>query len=265
MDVHKLASQVGAIGRTIADGLHIIICCDAADRHQGRILELAPAVGSDYRIADLVARGSDAADAAPNTSMAVRVGPVQSGGMRSRDQQSLITQLRRVPPRRGKGYKGMREFAVRTFCDDDAHVWVGEGDELPLASEADTLDRLLDRATAIAPLIAYEKGLIKKGDHVTPQSTLSPIANLRRAGGRSFDREVIRLLLRTHDAVSCALAKAAIRSGIVPSRSAASQSSLASRAVTRQTPSLCERACPVEKRPGQSYNFPRRGAFFYLS
>lgn len=66
----------------------------------------------------------------------------------------------------------MKEFTVRAFFDTEAQVWCGASEELPLRTEAPTLDRLLDRATEITPEIAVENGLIKKGDHLTIHLTV---------------------------------------------------------------------------------------------
>ena len=52
-------------------------------------------------------------------------------------------------------------------------MWCGTSEELPLRTEADTLENLLDRATAIAPEIAVENGLVKKGDRVTIHLTVN--------------------------------------------------------------------------------------------
>ena len=60
----------------------------------------------------------------------------------------------------------MRQFTVHAFFDAEAQEWCGASDELPLRTEAPTLDRLLERATELAPDIAVENGLVKKGDHV---------------------------------------------------------------------------------------------------
>jgi hypothetical protein len=58
----------------------------------------------------------------------------------------------------------MKEFTVHAFFDTEARAWCGFNEELPLRSEADTLDHLLDTALAIAPEIGAENGLVSKGD-----------------------------------------------------------------------------------------------------
>ncbi|MGH6988396.1 MAG: DUF1902 domain-containing protein [Stellaceae bacterium] len=50
--------------------------------------------------------------------------------------------------------------------DPEAKVWVGSNDELPLTTEAPTLDALLDRVMAIAPEIAALNGPVASGDQV---------------------------------------------------------------------------------------------------
>jgi hypothetical protein len=60
----------------------------------------------------------------------------------------------------------MKEFTVHAFFDAEANVWVGENEELPLTTEADTLEHLLNRAAAVAPDIAVENGLAAPGEHL---------------------------------------------------------------------------------------------------
>jgi len=66
----------------------------------------------------------------------------------------------------------MKEFTVHAFFDAQARVWCGASEELPLRTEADTLEHLLDRAAEIAPEIAIENGLVQKGDRVTIHLTV---------------------------------------------------------------------------------------------
>lgn len=60
----------------------------------------------------------------------------------------------------------MRTFHVTAEWDGEAGVWVATSDDLPgLVSEAETLERLLDRVKAVAPeLIADNGHLIADGD-----------------------------------------------------------------------------------------------------
>ncbi len=61
----------------------------------------------------------------------------------------------------------MKRFTVHAFYDAEAKVWCGSSEELPLTTEADTLDNLLARAVEIAPEIALLNGLAQDGEEVT--------------------------------------------------------------------------------------------------
>lgn len=55
----KRPPQVGTLGTTIADGLHLTIVCDAIGCHHRKTVDLEALrrdLGEDYRIADFVAR-----------------------------------------------------------------------------------------------------------------------------------------------------------------------------------------------------------------
>lgn len=59
-----------------------------------------------------------------------------------------------------------KHFDVHAAWDAEASVWWGSNDELPLATEAPTLEGLLDRVLAVAPEIAIENGLAAIGDEI---------------------------------------------------------------------------------------------------
>jgi hypothetical protein len=60
----------------------------------------------------------------------------------------------------------MREFIVRAEFDPDAGVWWASNDDLPLTTEAPSLDQLMARVMAIAPEIAEANGHAKRGEHL---------------------------------------------------------------------------------------------------
>lgn len=60
----------------------------------------------------------------------------------------------------------MKQFAVYAKFDTEAKVWCGSNAELPLTTEASTLDKLLTRAAKIAPEIAVMNGLAESGEPV---------------------------------------------------------------------------------------------------
>jgi hypothetical protein len=70
----------------------------------------------------------------------------------------------------------MRQFTVHAEFDAEAKVWCGSNDELPLTTEAPTLDQLLARAAEIAPEIAVMNGLIKRGEEIKIHITAERVA-----------------------------------------------------------------------------------------
>jgi Domain of unknown function (DUF1902) len=50
------------------------------------------------------------------------------------------------------------EVPVNLFLDADGDRWIAESDDLPIATEADTLDSLIERVWLIAPEIAELNG-----------------------------------------------------------------------------------------------------------
>jgi hypothetical protein len=77
--------QVGTIGSTIADGLHMTIVCDAIGCHNRKTVDLEALrleLGEDYRIADFVARAKCSKCGAKWPKLPVKVGAIHTGGMR---------------------------------------------------------------------------------------------------------------------------------------------------------------------------------------
>lgn len=70
----------------------------------------------------------------------------------------------------------MKQFVVHAHFDDEANVWCGSSEELPLTTEADTLDHLLARALEIGPEIALLNGLAERGEEVSIQITADKVA-----------------------------------------------------------------------------------------
>ena len=60
----------------------------------------------------------------------------------------------------------VRHFDIKAAWDSEAGVWWGLNDELPLTTEAPTLEDLLARVLKIAPEIAVENRLAPDGDEV---------------------------------------------------------------------------------------------------
>lgn len=58
----------------------------------------------------------------------------------------------------------MREFTVHAEFDAEAGVWLGSNEDLPLTTEAPSLDALLTRILEIAPEIAVMNGLTRAGE-----------------------------------------------------------------------------------------------------
>lgn len=62
-----------------------------------------------------------------------------------------------------------QRYAIHAAWDAEAGCWCGHNDELPLTTEAATLDELLTRVLVIAPEIAVENGLVVIGDEIEIQ------------------------------------------------------------------------------------------------
>ena len=60
-----------------------------------------------------------------------------------------------------------RVFIVRAEWDDEARVWWGRNDAIPLATEAKTFDALVRRVMRIAPQMIALNRVAKPGDTVT--------------------------------------------------------------------------------------------------
>jgi Domain of unknown function (DUF1902) len=50
-------------------------------------------------------------------------------------------------------------FVVSVFQDAETHCWIGTSDDIPLATEAPTLDQLIERVWLIAPEVADLNGI----------------------------------------------------------------------------------------------------------
>jgi hypothetical protein len=60
----------------------------------------------------------------------------------------------------------MREFTVHAEYDPEAGVWWASNDDLPLTTEAPSLDQLMTRVMEIAPEIAEANGHVRRGEHL---------------------------------------------------------------------------------------------------
>ncbi len=77
--------QVGTLGSTIAEGLHLTIVCDAINCHNRKTVDLEALrreLGEDYRISDLVARAKCSKCRAKWPKLSGSVGPMHTGGVR---------------------------------------------------------------------------------------------------------------------------------------------------------------------------------------
>jgi len=72
----------------------------------------------------------------------------------------------------------MKQFTIHAEFDPEARVWCGSNSELPLTTEAPTLDQLLARAAEIAPEIAVMNGLADRGEPVKIHLTADHVATL---------------------------------------------------------------------------------------
>lgn len=61
----------------------------------------------------------------------------------------------RPPPR-----PGIRTFEITVFQDSETGHWVGLNDALPVATEGDTHEALVERVKLIGPEMAVENGLV---------------------------------------------------------------------------------------------------------
>lgn len=59
----------------------------------------------------------------------------------------------------------MSSFKVSVFCDKG--VWCGVNDDLPFATEGDSLEQLMARVREIGPEMAVLNGLAKREEDVT--------------------------------------------------------------------------------------------------
>lgn len=80
---------------------------------------------------------------------------------------------------RATGRARMKRFDVTAAWDSESGVWWGTNDELPLTTEAPTIEGLELRAAEIAQEIAEMNGHVTPGEHVqiriiVPPSTVTP-------------------------------------------------------------------------------------------
>ena len=58
-----------------------------------------------------------------------------------------------------------KTLVIRAFWDDDARVWVATSDDVPgLATEADTLDALVNKLQVMIPELLYANGCAGTGE-----------------------------------------------------------------------------------------------------
>jgi len=77
--------QVGTIGSTIADGLHLTIYCDQFGCRNYRTLDLEDLktrYGQDFRVADCVGRSKCSKCGARWPRVSIRFAPIDTGGFR---------------------------------------------------------------------------------------------------------------------------------------------------------------------------------------
>ena len=61
----------------------------------------------------------------------------------------------------------MKSFVIHALWDAEAGLWVGTSDDIPVATEAATLEALIARLRRIAPEMIAENGLAAPGETVT--------------------------------------------------------------------------------------------------
>jgi hypothetical protein len=74
-----------------------------------------------------------------------------------------------------------KTYVVTAFFDDEARVWVATSDDVPgLATEARTLDALIERVNAVAPeLLADNVHLVAGGRAAEEKIDVHVISDLR--------------------------------------------------------------------------------------
>jgi hypothetical protein len=60
----------------------------------------------------------------------------------------------------------MKSFRVDTLWDEQARVWCGHSDDIPVSTEAETASDLVDRVSLIAPELLELNGLMVEGESV---------------------------------------------------------------------------------------------------
>jgi hypothetical protein len=74
----------------------------------------------------------------------------------------------------------MKEFTVHAEFDVEAGVWWASNDQLPLSTEAETIDLLMKRVMAIAPDIARSNGLAQPGEELRIHFTADQVGAVAR-------------------------------------------------------------------------------------
>jgi len=64
------------------------------------------------------------------------------------------------------------EYTILLTWDEEAHVWVAENDDIPIALESDNFDTLIERVRRAAPEILAE-------NHKSPEVYLNFITHRR--------------------------------------------------------------------------------------
>jgi uncharacterized protein DUF1902 len=81
-------------------------------------------------------------------------------------RRHLVERADRVKESRMASLQYRRIFEIRAEWDGEAGVWCCSNDELPLCTEAATVEQLVSPVLEIAPEIAAENGLAAPGDQI---------------------------------------------------------------------------------------------------
>lgn len=58
----------------------------------------------------------------------------------------------------------MKQFTVHAEFDKETGIWIGSNEQIPLTTEAKSLDQLFSRVVEIAPEIVEANGHLKPGE-----------------------------------------------------------------------------------------------------
>lgn len=59
------------------------------------------------------------------------------------------------------------KIQIKAFWDSEARVWVAESDDVPgLITEADTMERLVDKLHVLIPELLQENGMSREGQEI---------------------------------------------------------------------------------------------------